>query len=75
VFLQCSREEAARRVGNPDRVERRKMTSESSLMRDLDRYNFSPVPRPDCLKLDTRVRPAEATAQEIISHFGLGVSR
>jgi hypothetical protein len=75
VFLQCSREEAARRVGNPDRVERRKMTSESSLMRDLDRYNFSPVPRPDCLKLDTGVRPAEATAQEIIRHFGLGVSQ
>jgi hypothetical protein len=75
VFLQCSREEAARRVGNPDRVERRKMTSEASLMRDLDRYNFSPVPRPDCLKLDTGARPAEATAQEIIRHFGLGVSQ
>ena len=27
VFLHCSREEAMRRVGNPDRVERRKMTS------------------------------------------------
>ena len=27
VFLHCSREEAMRRVGNPDRVERRKMAS------------------------------------------------
>lgn len=71
VFLHCSRQEAARRVGNPDRVERRKMTSAESLNRDLDRYEFTPVPRPDCLKLDTEVRPAEATAREIINHFGL----
>jgi hypothetical protein len=73
VFLHCSREEAARRVGNPDRVERRKMTSEESLNRYLDSYKFSPVPRPDCLTLDTEVRPAEATAQEIVRLFGLNV--
>jgi hypothetical protein len=72
VFLHCSREEAIRRVGNPDRVERRKMTSGESLIGDLDRYKFSPVPRADCLKLDTEVRSAEATAQEIIRRFGLG---
>jgi hypothetical protein len=71
VFLHCSREEAARRVGNPDRVERRKLSSAESLIEDLDRNNFSPVPRPDCLTLDTGVRPAEATAREIIGHFGL----
>jgi hypothetical protein len=75
VFLQCSREEAARRVGNPDRVERRKMTSAESLIKDLDRHKFSPVPRPDCLKLDTEARPAEATAREIISHFRLNVAQ
>jgi hypothetical protein len=74
VFLHCSREEAARRVGNPDRVERRKMTSAESLNRYLDDYKFSPVPRPDCLKLDTEVKSAEATAQEIISHFGLAAA-
>ena len=71
VFLHCSREEAVRRVGNPDRVERRKMTSAQALIKDLDRYDLSPVPRPDCLKLDTEARTAEATAREIISHFGL----
>jgi hypothetical protein len=71
VFLQCSREEATRRVGNPDRVERRKMTSGENLIRELDRFNFAPVPRPDCLELDTEMRPADATAQEIVSHFGL----
>src|ERR1700719_1235899 len=38
VFLHCSREEAARRVGNPDRVERRKITSREGLFRDLDNF-------------------------------------
>ena len=71
VFLHCSREEAARRVGNPDRVERRKMTSAESLIKELDRYNFSPAPRPDCLKLDTETLSPETTARAIISYFGL----
>jgi hypothetical protein len=71
VFLHCSREEALRRVGNPDRVERRKMTSEGSLSKFLDDNNFTSVPRADCLKLDTGARPAEATAREIIGQFGL----
>lgn len=71
VFLHCSREEAVRRVGNPDRVERRKMTRAEDLNRELDSYDFSPVPRSDCLKMDTVARPADATAREIIGHFGL----
>ena len=71
VFLHCSRQEAARRAGNPDCVERRKLTSPEALMRDFDRYDFAAVPRADCLKLDTGSRPAEATAWEIVGHFGL----
>ena len=70
-YCHCSREEAARRVGNPDRVERRKLTSPEGLMRDFDRYDFASVPRADCLKLDTGTRPAEATAGEIVRPFGL----
>ena len=70
VFLYCSREEAARRVGNPDRIERRKMTSQQSLTRYLDDHNFT-VPRPDVLKLNTEAMLPEAIAQQIISHFGL----
>ena len=73
VFLHCSREEALRRVGNPDRVERRKLTSGEHLIRDLDRYNLTAVPRPDCLRLDTSINPAEVTAQKIVEHFGLNV--
>ena len=72
VFLHCSREEAARRVGNPDRVERRKITSQEGLFRDLDNFRFSPVPRSDCLKLDTEARSADLNAQEIVRRFGLG---
>jgi hypothetical protein len=71
VFLQCSRQEAARRVGNPDRVERGKLTSPASLIKELDAYKFAAVPRSGCLTLNTEIRPAEATAQEIIRHFGL----
>ncbi len=75
VFLHCSRDEAARRVGNPDRVERRKMTSAASLIKELDTYKFTAVPHADCLALDTGSRPAEATAREIIRHFGLGAAQ
>ena len=71
VFLHCSREEALRRVGNPDRVERRKISSGEHLIRELDRYDLTAVPRPDCLKLDTGVNPADVTAQKIAGHFRL----
>jgi hypothetical protein len=75
VFLHCSREEAARRVGNPDRVERRKITSQEGLFRDLDNFIFPPVPRSDCLKLETEARSADLNAQEIVRHFGLVVTQ
>jgi len=71
VFLHCSREEAMRRIGNPDRVERRKMASAEGLASYLDSYDFTAVPRPDCLTLDTGKAPAELIAQNIVDHFGL----
>jgi hypothetical protein len=72
VFLRCSDAEAMRRVGNPDRAERRKITSATGLTDFVGRFNITPVPRPDCLTLDTEARPADATAREIVRHFGLG---
>ena len=45
----------------------------SYLIRELDRYDLTAVPRPDCLKLDTGVNPAEVTAQNIVGHFRLDV--
>jgi hypothetical protein len=71
VYLHCSREEAARRVGNPDRVERRKMSSAAGLFDYLDSHHFTAVPRPDVLRLDTEARPAESTARDIVAHFAL----
>jgi hypothetical protein len=71
VFLHCSRDEAMRRVGNPDRVERRKMASGDALANYLDSNNFTAAPQTDCLKLDTGAAPAEVTAQKIVDHFGL----
>jgi hypothetical protein len=73
VFLHCSREEVLRRVGNPDRVERRKISSGEHLIRELDRYDLTAVPRPDCLRLDTSINPADVTAQQVVRHFGLDV--
>lgn len=71
VFLHCSKEEAARRVGNADRLERRKMTSKESLAEFLGKHTFSPVPRPNCLALDTELGSAESTAHKIVGHFKL----
>ncbi|OCK55906.1 hypothetical protein [Bradyrhizobium sp. LMTR 3] len=71
VFLHCSRDEALRRVGHPDRVARRKISSGEHLIRELDRYDLTAVPRPDCLRLDTGTIPADVTAQQIVQHFGL----
>jgi chloramphenicol 3-O-phosphotransferase len=71
VFLHCSREEAARRVGNPDRVERRKLTSAEILLKDLDRYNYTSVPQTDCIRFDTEKMPSETVAREIVSRFEL----
>ena len=71
VFLHCPREEAARRVGNADRVARGKTTSVEALDSFCARWNIVPVPRSNCLSLDTEARSPDATAQEIIRHFGL----
>jgi hypothetical protein len=71
VFLHCSRQELVRRVSNADRVARKKITSEKGLNQFLDAYDISPVPRSNCLRLDTETTSADAAAQGIIRHFGL----
>jgi hypothetical protein len=75
VFLHCPEDEIIRRIGNADRVARRKIASMEGLARFRIDYNDAPVPRADCLKLDTATRPAEASAREIIEYFRLDVSR
>lgn len=73
IFLQCSEREMIRRVGSEDRANRRKITSGEGLRTFLARYRISPVPRANCLTLDSEaVTPAE-NAREIVRHFGLDV--
>jgi hypothetical protein len=71
VFLQCSIPDIVRRIGSPDRIARKKMTSEQSARDFLTRHQVRPVPRPTCLALDSEANDAEANAQRVIRHFNL----
>jgi chloramphenicol 3-O-phosphotransferase len=71
VFLHCPDEEIARRIGNPDRVQRRKTSSMEALSAFRTHYDDAPVPRAECLKINSAAGSAEATAREIIQHFDL----
>jgi hypothetical protein len=71
VFLRCSREEAARRVGNPDRAERGKLTTAEGLINFIDGRDFTSVPREDCARFDTEAMQPDAVAREIVRRFAL----
>jgi hypothetical protein len=71
VFLHCPQEVALRRVGNPDRVERGKVTSAEGLTNFVDGKNFTSVPRTNCIRFDTGAMSPEAVAREIVVRFGL----
>ena len=71
VFLTCSRKTLEERVGSADRVARRKVASREGLERCLSRWNIVPVPRSNCLTIDTdETTPADA-ARLIVAHVGL----
>jgi hypothetical protein len=71
VFLSCSRRTLEERVGAPDRVQRRKVTSKEGLDRCLARWNLVPVPRPSCYTVDTDAATPAQAAAAIVAHFGL----
>jgi hypothetical protein len=71
VFLHCSIEEIVRRIGNADRVARKKMASVESVRDFVAEQQICAVPRPACLILDSAANDAEANAQSIIRHFNL----
>ncbi len=69
VFLQCSFEEMRNRVTNPDRKERRKISTELDLERFVSETVCTPIPRENCLELSNdTVLPME-TAERIRAHF------
>jgi hypothetical protein len=74
VYLKCSGAEIVRRIGNADRVARRKMTSEQGAKDFLVKHSAVPVPRGNCLTLDSSTGSADANAAEIVRHFGLAPS-
>ena len=75
VYLKCPAEELARRVGNPDRVDRRKMTSEQSVREFVGKHRVVAVPRSTCLELDSAAGTAEDNASRICDHFQLALAR
>jgi chloramphenicol 3-O-phosphotransferase len=74
VFLSCSRTTLEERVGSADRVARRKVTSREGLDRCLARWNLVPVPRVNCLTVDTETTEPDDAARQIVDHFGLARS-
>ncbi len=71
VFLSCSRKTLEERVGSADRVARRKVASREGLDRCLSRWNLVPVPRANCLTVDTDAASPADAARTIIRHFDL----
>ena len=73
VFLDCAVDELARRIDNPDRVARKKLTSAESLRATMAEDKIEPVPRA-CLMLNSEATDANANALAIIRHFSLDSS-
>jgi hypothetical protein len=71
VFLQCSTEEIIRRVGNADRIVKKKMASEQGARDFMTENKVCAVARRNCLVLNSEANSAEANAQEIARHFSL----
>jgi hypothetical protein len=67
VFLMCSRKTLEERVGSADRVARRKVASREGLDQCLSRWNLVPVPRANCLTVDTdTMSPADAARRSLL---------
>src|SRR5262249_53537145 len=71
VFLHCPREEVLRRIGNPDRAARGKLTSAEGLVDFVDGRDFTSVPRQECITFDTGAMRPDAVARAIVDRFGL----
>ena len=73
VYVSCSNEILRLRVIAQDRVERKKLASVEQLNSMLNHNKLIPIPRQNCLIIDSeKLIPTEA-AQAIIKHFNLDV--
>ena len=71
VCLSCNRDVLCARIGLPDRVARNKLSSIEGLDRYFGRSNPAPVPRANCLVIDSGALTPDAAAERLIEHFGL----
>ena len=71
VHLICSPEAQAARVTQSDRTARGKLDQVTGLQHYMPKNDYAPIPRDNCLVLDTTKMPAKDTATQIIEHFGL----
>ncbi len=71
VFLSCSDDALKARVANPDRVKRGKVSSIEELEEFLKSWNMAPIPRPNCLRLNSEKDSPEEIAKTIVRHFEL----
>jgi shikimate kinase len=70
IFLTCSTEELMRRVGAPNRVDMKKVTTKEGLSHFLNRWNLVALPRANCITVNTENRTARECADEILAQVG-----
>jgi hypothetical protein len=71
VFLNCTMDELERRVTSPDRSAMGKIDSTAMLRQYLREAAMTPIPRPNCVTIDTTDTPPAHVARAIVEHFRL----
>lgn len=71
VYLRCSQDVLFKRIEQPNRAERRKLTSREGLADLLSRNDYAPVPRADIPVFDTDLLSPEEVAEEIVQRLDL----
>jgi hypothetical protein len=71
-FLSCTIEELESRVSNPSRVEMDKLVTVSGLRENLRDWNCIPVPRDNCITINTNSKTPAYCAEAIIGELQRG---
>lgn len=66
VFLTCSFDTLRQRVVQPERARRRKLHTVAGLDAYIAKFNLQPLPRPDCVTIDTDTLSPQQSAARII---------
>lgn len=71
VYLKCDLESLEKRVAANSRVELKKITDPSQLRNQLSKWNCIPLPRQNCLVLDTAEKAPDQCVKQIVEIFKL----